>query len=406
MQDTDLYAQILGITFPWKVDNVEFMKAEGEIHVFVSLDRSGYRCVECGAVSPGYDTRHRSWRHLDSCQYKTIIEADVPRIKCKEHGVHEVKVPWAAPGSRFTLMFERLVIDLLQEIKCISTVAARANLTWDEVDGVMQRAVARGMERRRKKQVFRIGLDETAVKRGHEYFTLVHDKDSKDILYVGEDRTNETVEAFYEEWDGYLRKVSSVSMDLWKPFIEGARRHVEFADGKICFDKFHIMSFFNKAVDEVRKKENAMLLKEGNDLLKGTKYDWLRNAKNVDGRSRQWFCELTRKGLKTARAWAIKEMAGRLWDYVSPTCAEKAWRKLLGWMSRSRLEPMKELVKTIKTHFYGIMNAIRLKADNADAESLNTKIQKIKNFSCGFRNKERFKNAIYFYLGGLDLYPA
>lgn len=195
-------------------------------------------------------------------------------------------------------------------------------------------------------------------------------------------------------------------MDLWKPFIEGARRHVEFADGKICFDKFHIMSFFNKAVDEVRKKENAMLLKEGNDLLKGTKYDWLRNAKNVDGRSRQWFCELTRKGLKTARAWAIKEMAGRLWDYVSPTCAEKAWRKLLGWMSRSRLEPMKELVKTIKTHFYGIMNAIQLKADNADAESLNTKIQKIKNFSCGFRNKERFKNAIYFYLGGLDLYPA
>ncbi len=111
-------------------------------------------------------------------------------------------------------------------------------------------------------------------------------------------------------------------------------------------------------------------------------------------------------GLKTARAWAIKEMAGRLWDYVSPTCAERAWKKLLGWMSRSRLEPMKELVKTIKTHFYGIMNAIRLKADNADAESLNTKIQKIKNFSCGFRNKERFKNAIYFYLGGLDLYPA
>jgi transposase len=109
--------------------------------------------------------------------------------------------------------------------------------------------------------------------------------------------------------------------------------------------------------------------------------------------------------LKTARAWAIKEHARSLWDYVSPAWAKKAWKKWIGWALRSRLEPIKKVARMVRTHLQGILNAVVLGATNATAESLNAKIQHVKRMACGFRNRERFRNAIYFHLGSLDLYP-
>ena len=91
-----------------------------------------------------------------------------------------------------------------------------------------------------------------------------------------------------------------------------------------------------------------------------------------------------------------------LWKYTSKTWAEKAWRNLFG----SRISPIVDLARSLKKHFYGIMNAIMLGVDNGMAESLNSKIQKVKKISCGFRNIKRFQNAIMFHFGGLDLYPA
>jgi transposase len=405
MRDTDLYAQILGVQSPWSVDCVDFLKESKEVRITVSLDKSGYACPVCGKPCSGYDSSKRRWRHLDTCQYATFIESDVPRIECEEHGIRSVNVPWAEAKSRFTILFERLVIDLLHDAS-ISVVADWTGLSWSQVDGIQSRAVARGLARRKTEPVQDIGVDETSAKKGHNYLTIVHDKASGNVLYVGENRDMATIDRFYEEWQDHLWAVRSVSMDLWPAFIGSARKWLDDADSKICFDRFHVAGFFGKAVDLVRRAECRELKADGNDMLKGTKFDWLRNGNNLDGRSRRWFNKLTRENLKTARAWAIKETAARLWSYTSRTWAEKVWGRLIGWMWRSRLAPMIALAKSLKKHFYGIMNAIILGVDNGMAESINSKIQKVKKMACGFRNTERFKNAIIFHFGGLDLYPA
>lgn len=405
MRDIELYAQILGVQAPWNVDCVDFLKEDKEVRVTVSLSKAGYRCPVCGKPCNGYDVKRRRWRHLDTCQYSTFIEADVPRVGCKEHGVHSVGVPWAEGKSRFTVLFERLVIDLLHDAP-ISVVAEWTGLSWDQVDGIQSRAVARGLARREMKPVQDIGVDETSARKGHSYLTIVHDKATGNVIHVGTGRDTETIDGFYREWKDHLWAVRSVSMDLWPAFIGGARKWLEDADSRICFDRFHVAGFFGKAVDQVRKRECRDLKAEGDESLKGTKYDWLRNGNNIDGRSRRRFTELTRQNLKTARAWAIKETASRLWDYTSETWAGKAWRSLFGWMWRSRLSPMVDLARSLKRHFYGIMNAIMLGIDNGMAESINSKIQKVKKMACGFRNAGRFRNAIMFHFGGLDLYPA
>lgn len=153
MRDVDLYAQILGVTAPWKVTTVDFDSAQQKVVVHLVYDpKKALSCPECDKKAPGYDTRVRRWRHLDTCQFLTILEAEVPRTRCPTHGVHQIRVPWSEPNSRFMALFVALVIDWLREAS-ISAVARLSQLSWDEVDGIKSRAVARGLARRTNEEL-------------------------------------------------------------------------------------------------------------------------------------------------------------------------------------------------------------------------------------------------------------
>ena len=406
MRDKDLYAQILGIKSPWQVADVELSVSKGEVTVQVEQEAGAKSCCpNCGKESPGYDSRRRRWRHLDTCQYKTILVADVPRVKCEEHGVVTVSVPWAEPGSGFTAMFEALVIDWLKEAST-SAVSRLMGLSWNAIDGIMQRAVARGLSRREAVFPTQIGVDETAFRKRHDYVTIVSDQQEGNVLHVGSDRRKETLKAWYESLTEAQRDaIESVSMDMWPAYINATLESLPEAAEKIAFDKFHVAKYLGEAVDKVRRQEHKALMAEGYEDLKGSKHDWLYNPENMTRKQKIRFKSLRDSTLKTARAWAIKELAMSLWHYVSKTWARKGWEQWLSWAVRSRLEPIKDVAKTIKEHLWGILNAVVLKVSNGPAEGLNSQIKMIKVRSRGFRNKERFANAIYFHLGGLNLYP-
>ena len=195
-------------------------------------------------------------------------------------------------------------------------------------------------------------------------------------------------------------------MDMSKAYIKSVRGNIPEADLKIAFDKFHVAQSLGKAVNQVRIEENKTLLAEGVELLKGTRFDWLTNPENMTEEKWDNFEPLRNSTLKTARAWAIRELAMSLWDYKSRAWAIKAWERWLSWAQRCRLEPIKKVARTVKEHLWGIVNAIVLDANNGRAEGINSKIQSLKNRACGYRSRERYKTAIYFHLGGLDLYPS
>lgn len=408
MRDKHLYQQILGIESPWQVIDVELDSVGREVRVYIEQRSvTALACPQCGKGCSCYDHRRREWRHLDTCQFKTILVADIPRVKCPDHGVHQISVPWAEPGSGFTALFECLVIDWLKEANT-KAVAKRMGLGWSAVDGIMQRAVKRGLERRDESEEIRhIGVDEVSFQKRHEYITVVSDHERNRVLYLADNRKTTSLNGFYEALsDKQKGAIESVSMDMWAAFINATRKHVPAADEKIAFDRFHVAKMFNEAVDKVRKAENKALLSQGDNSMAKSRYHWLRHLGDVSRKHWPDFKALRAVAIKTARAWAIKEHASSLWNYVSRTWAEKGWQKLLGWMSRSRLTDMVKLARTIRKHLWGIINAITLSASNGKSESMNSRIQKIKARSNGFRNRERFRNAIYFHLGGLELYPC
>lgn len=405
MRDTQLYSQILGIEKPWKVIDVQVSLADDEVEVSVEYGGGKLRCSKCGKICPGYDKRQRRWRHLDTCQLKTLLVADIPRVECSEHGVVTVSVPWAESGSGFTALFEALVIDWLKEAS-ISAVSKRLRLSWNAVDGIMQRAVKRGLSRRQVLSPKQISVDETSYRKGHDYVTVVTDQEQATVLHVAENRKVDSLTEFYDLLsDDQKKGIESVCMDMWPAYIRATKEAIPDADSKIAFDRFHVAQYLGKAVDQVRRQEHRQLIKQGDDRMKGSKYQWLRNRGNMSWHQRRGFSELRHSSLKTARAWAIKDLASRLWDYRSRTWAEKGWKRLINWMARSRLKPMQTTSKTLRNHLWGILNAVIRKVDNSHAESMNSRIKTLKVRARGFRNKERFRNAIYFHLGGLQLYP-
>lgn len=407
MDDSELYARVLGVTSPWDVESVDLKESEGRIEILVVHDHDGtWSCPECSGAATRHDTRRRSWRHLDTCQFQTILTAEVPRVRCPDHGVLQLRVPWAEPGSRFTALFEGLAISWLKEAS-ISAVARLMGLSWDQVDGIMARAVRRGLARRGPKTFTRIGVDEVASRRGHRYLTIVSDHAEGTVEHVAVGRRKAALDSFYAGLTPAQRKaIKVVSMDMWKAFISSTEEWIPGAESKIAFDKFHVAQHLGNAVDKVRRAENRELLTEGDRTLVKSRYLWLRNIDTMKESMRDTLEALRAKTLKVARAWLHKELAMELWWKRPRENIEADWRTWCRSAAACRLAPIIEAQRTIRTHLQGIVNAIAHQATNARAEGINSRIQRVKSMARGFRNVERFRNAIFFHLGGLDLRPA
>jgi transposase len=334
------------------------------------------------------------------------LHARPPRSECHQHGVRVVPLPWAESGGRFTALFERLAIDWLTAASQ-KAVGERLGLSWDEIHGIMERAVERGLERRQTEKLSALGVDEKAFRKGQKYFTLVNDLERSRVLYVAEDRTQASLDGFWETLsEEQVASIEAVAMDMWDPYIASVREHVAGAGGKIVFDKFHIAKHLGEAVDRVRRRENKTLREAGDDRLTGTRYDWLRHPAAMEPKDRQEFSALRNSNLKTARAWALKEAAMALYDYVYERPARKHFRWWHGWAVRSRLQPMIETARMLKRRLENILTYLRHRVTNAASESINSKIQWVKYTARGFRNKRNFQTAIYFHCGGLDMAPS
>ncbi len=243
MRDRELYQKILGIEPPWEVVAVELDMKAGEVRVHVANAEAKLPCPRCRQLCSRYDTRPRRWRHLDTCQYPTILVTDVPRIECETHGVLQVHVPWAEPGAPYTALFESLIIDWLKEAS-IAAVARLFGMSWEAVSGIQQRAVRRGRTRRRREQPAlpkHLGVDETSFRKRHDYVTVVMDQDANTVVHVADGRGRDTLDGFFDSVPVEQREaVESVAMDMWGPYITAVIAAIPDAGRKIAFDRFHV----------------------------------------------------------------------------------------------------------------------------------------------------------------------
>ena len=290
------------------------------MQVFVALRADAPApCPECSERCSRHDTRTRSWRHLDTMQYKTLLVAEIPRIDCPTHGTRQVKVPWAAPRSRFTALFECLVIEWLQHAS-IKAVAELLALTWDQVAGIMERAVDRGLARRKRSVPKVVGVDETSFQKRHEYVTVVCDPVRAVVLFVADGRSADSLSGFFDPLTTAERaRIEAVAMDMSGAYLSAVTRALgPHAHERIVFDKYHLASLLGDAVNKVRRDEHKTLLENHDERLKGTRHLFLMNPWNMSRAQAAELTQLKSSNLKVARALGHQgNVHGRL--RVSPT---------------------------------------------------------------------------------------
>lgn len=408
MLTTDAFSRLLHLPKPWLVDRMEITHAPEEAHVWLSHAAGPLPCPVCQALSPVHDhSAKRTWRHVDLWQAKTFIHARLPRVRCPQHGVVQVEVGWATPFLAMTMDLEWAVITQVLSCKTVSGACAVLRMGWDQVRGVMTRAVERGLARRSDDQVSFIGVDEKALLKRHRYVTLVYDLERKVVLDVMPERTEESLLSFYRSWKtARLANIQMVTMDMWGPYKTATMRMIPWAKDKIVHDRFHVAMHMGKAVDRVRIDEHRRLMSDGDDTLKGTKHWWLYGQENLPRNRLNDLATLVASDLQTAKAWTIKEHLRHLW---SLTTVDSARDYAIAWARAAKdtgLKPVIAVANLVLNHLEQIINFARNPVTNAGAEGINSVVMTLQRAARGYRTWKTFRIAILFFCGGLDLSPT
>jgi transposase len=415
-----LFTSALGLQAPWVVESVKLDPAKRRIDFEVGCQGARLACPECGAAAQGvHDRMRRSWRHLDFFQFEAWLHADVPRVHCAACGkTSQVPVPWARAGSGFTLLFEALALSMCQGLPVRQT-AHMLRVSDKQLWRRIRHYVSQARAKQDMSQVTFIGIDETSLRKGHQYVTVVHDLDQKRLLFATPGKDHETVEAFAADLEAHGGKrgaIEHICMDMSAAFLKGTRKSLPNA--LVSFDRFHVVALANDAMDKVRstewKTESARVLDELGDLTPKERRSLLwamrRNPTSWNRTQINAMHWLQRANLKSARAWrlkmALREVFAKARTHNQAPLAAADLNAWISWARRSRLDAFKSLAATLRTHFDAVVRGMLDNRSNAFVEAMNGLMQQAKRAARGFRTATHYIDIAYLRLSKLTHLPA
>lgn len=402
MQLEKLFSEALGIQPPWKIVSLQFDSDKKKLDIQVAFERGStfeYEDPKTQEMDSykAYDTVGKTWRHLNFFEHECYIHARIPRVKPASGGIKLIAPPWSGLVHGFTLLFESLVLQLCKNMPIHQAgriLKISNHRLWRVIDLYVDQALSQADH----SNVDGVGIDETSIKRGHNYITLFVDMNKKKTLFITEGKDHKTVREFckaLENQGGKREKVKDVSCDMSPAFIKGVKE--ELPNAEITFDKFHVLKKINTAVDEVRREE----AKE-TPILKGARYVFLKNEHNLTSAQKAQRASLSKLNLKSIRALHIRENFQEIYrtkDYNEFKIYLKKWYY---WATHSRLKPMIKAAKTIKSHWAGILRWQESKINNGILEGLNSIVQAAKRKARGYKF-EHFRAIAYLLTGNLKL---
>ncbi len=400
----DFFNLVLDFGDEWVVKDVE--TDHKQLHIYLYLEYISDHYEDPDTMEPAVLYDHcemREWRHLDILHYQTYVRCRIPRVKCKDGKVKQIAIGWANKHDRHSFQFEKKVIDLLLATKNQSKTAQFLGCSFRLVNRILHRCVERGLERRSTDNVpfEHISIDEKSFKKGHKYVTVLSHPRSGVVLNVGENRDVKSTRALLTETftQQQLNDIKTVSMDMWQAYINSIT--AECPNAELVHDKFHLVAYLNKGIDQVRRREVKK-----HDELKHSRYVLLKNQNNLTQKQYEKFELIRSANYQVSKAWHIRENFRDLFGCSNNEMEAKCIFQ--NWIQDSYSKCIKEVNKVIEMfvrHAGGVINALITNLNNAMAERLNGKIQELKTIGKGYRMFDNFRSAILFFYGGLSLYP-
>ena len=378
-----------------------------QIHVEVRpRRRSRGLCGGCGRRGPTYDTARESrlFEFVPLWGFAVFLVYGMRRIECAVCGVKTERVPWAEGKNQCCNVYRLFLARWARRLPW-SEVAIIFGTTWNVVCRSIRWVVDYGLTHRSLDDIRSIGVDEVSIWKGHKYLTVVYqiDEGVRRLLWVGRERTEETLRGFFKMLGGERSSlIEFVASDMWKPYLTVVKEQIGHA--LHVLDRFHIVAKLNKAIDEVRAKEARELKTRGFEpILKRTRWCFLKRPENLTDNQAQKLTDVLAYDLRTVRAYLLKEAFDGFWTYTSPYWAGWYMDKWCARAMRSRLEPIKKFVRTLRRHRELLLNWFKAKKEISSGvvEGLNTNVKLALRKARGFKSYEVAETALYHELGRL-----
>ena len=390
MQPTELFAVGLGLTPPWKIVDIEFI--DGEVHIHVDFERGS----KFGGLEV-HDTAERKWRHLNFFRYPCYVHARVPRLIGADGKVTTFQVPWASPGSGFTMDFEAFAIELVTHMP-VAPAARLLKLRDTRLWRVIHGYVGRSRGSLNIGQPLRVGVDETAARRGHDYITVFVDLDARRVLFACEGRSGSALfefRAFLASKGADPDMVEAFTCDMSPAFLSGITK--AFPKASVTLDRYHLVALLSRAVDDTRKAESKSRPK-----LKRTRWLWLKNPVNLSEKEK-----FSLKGLLDENAFPLTGKAYGLklaFQEIFRVPKYEAKSAFYEWIGMALACQIKAVVGVAVTFFNAadkILRWFETGISNGFLEGLHSVLQATKNKARGYSNPDNLIAMSYLLHGKL-----
>lgn len=362
-------------------------------------------CSGCGRPAPRYDRspKPRRFEFVPLWGIAVFLIYRMWRVECPRCGVKVEEVPWCDGKNQLTTTYRWFLAGWAKRLSW-GEVASTFHTSWQSVFRSVRHAVFWGIVHVSWSGIKSIGIDEIQWQRGHRYLTLVYqiDDGNKRLLWIGQERTKETIEQFFHLLGDNSQELEFVCSDMWQPYLDVISQRAESAIHVL--DRYHVMAKMNKAIDEVRAAEVKQLKADGYEpILKHTRWCFLKRPEHLTDKQTVTLSEVLKYNLRTVRAYLQKKEFQRFWEYTSPYWARRFLDEWCARAMRSRIEPMQKVARMLKSHRELLLNWFRAKGTISAGvvEGLNNKVKLTMRKSYGFRTKNAAEIALYHNLGNL-----
>jgi len=381
--------------FPWRRMRVAYQSVpEGSRSALVRLEPDQrYRpcCHACGQPAQTVHSATRKFvRDLPLADFSLMLQIEYRKIWCGHcGGVRVEQLEFVDTHQRVTHRLAAYAAQLCKAGLSVEAVARHLDLDPKTVKVIDKAGLEAEFGQTTYDGMKRLAIDEIAVKKGHNYMTVVLDYDTGRVVWMGEGRQNATIDAFFEAMPTEVREgIEAVAIDMWEPYINAVKRWCPQAD--VVFDLFHVVKAFNKVIDDIRNEEYRKADAAGRETLKGSKYLFLKNWGNLKREGRIQLEEILALNERLNTIYWLKDLLAHIWDYYYPGWAKKM---LVEWCEVARQDGHPALVKfaeKLERHRYGIISHCKHPIHTSKLEGVNNKIKVVKRIAYGFHDLEYF----------------
>ncbi len=358
--------------------------------VVVPNKRYAARCSKCLKKRSNIHSHHIRYIYdLPIAESVVKLEIHYRKVLCPSCGIRIEHIDFVEPYGHVTKRFAQYIASLCK-VMTIRDVAQHVKLSWYQVKEIDKAHLEAHYENVPIDMLRILSVDEIAIKKRHQYMTVILNYETGTILRMNKDRKTESLGDFFKSLpEATLAGIEAIAIDMWDPYIKATKNHCSHA--AIVFDLFHVVAAFNRVIDKVRNEEINKLTKKDKLLFKKSKYLFLKNPENLDAKERPRLKDLLRMNETLSTVYILKEHIKRLWNYRYKKSAEDFLNYWCSLAYETGVQSVIKFANMLTKYSYGILNHCLYPIHTGKLEGVNNKIKVIKRKAYGFRDLKYFE---------------